>query len=229
MGELYSNFGRTNVWYALSLTVLEQCLRLRFTNPKTLEPLDVMVFIWLLYFILSVNSTPKYGWCFTVSSIWLFILYSCFDLIFRFPMFINIHLSTLNFICQVLLQSNRLFRSSCRITWSWGESICRYTTQSSANSLMIEFIFSAMSLIYIKNRVRPNTVPWGTPDVTNLAGQFVHDIISSLDGAMNGGHKQTDLIIMDLAKVPHRRLFHKLHYYGISGSTHKWISSWLLI
>ena len=61
MGELYSNFGRTNVWYALSFTVLEQCLRLRFTNQRTLEALDVMVFIWLLYFILSVNFTPKYG------------------------------------------------------------------------------------------------------------------------------------------------------------------------
>ena len=48
---------------------------------------------------------------------------------------------------------------------------------------------------------------------------------------MNRGHKQTDLIIMDFAKafdkVPHRRLLHKLDYYGIGGSTHKWISSWL--
>ena len=51
--------------------------------------------------------------------------------------------------------------------------------------------------------------------------QFVHDIISNLDGAMNPGHKQTDLIIMDFAeafdKVPHRRLLHKLDYYGIRG------------
>ena len=48
---------------------------------------------------------------------------------------------------------------------------------------------------------------------------------------MNRGHKQTDLIIMDFAKafdkVPHRRLLHKLDFYGIRGSTHKWISSWL--
>ena len=61
--------------------------------------------------------------------------------------------------------------------------------------------------------------------------QFVHDIISNLDGAVNHGHKQTDLIIMDFAKafdkVPHRRLLHKLDYYGIRGSTHKWINSWL--
>ena len=28
-------------------------------------------------------------------------------------------------------------------------------------------------------------------------------------------------------KVPHRRLLHKLDYYGIRGPTHKWISSWL--
>ena len=48
---------------------------------------------------------------------------------------------------------------------------------------------------------------------------------------MNRGHKQTDLIIMDFAKafdkVPHRRLIHKLEYYGIRESTHKWINSWL--
>ena len=60
--------------------------------------------------------------------------------------------------------------------------------------------------------------------------QFVH-IISNLDGAVNRGHKQTDLIIMDFAnafdKVPHRRLLHKLDYYGIRGSTHKWINSLL--
>ena len=61
--------------------------------------------------------------------------------------------------------------------------------------------------------------------------QFVHDIISNLDGAMNQGHRHTDLIIMDFAKafdkVPHRRLLHKLDFYGIRGSIHEWISSWL--
>ena len=37
------------------------------------------------------------------------------------------------------------------------------------------------------------------------------------------------MIIMDFAKafdkVPHRRLLYKLDYYGIRGSTHKWITS----
>ena len=54
--------------------------------------------------------------------------------------------------------------------------------------------------------------------------QFVHDIISNLDGAVNCGHKQTYLIIMDFAKafdkVPHRRLLY-LDYYGIRGSTRR--------
>ena len=61
--------------------------------------------------------------------------------------------------------------------------------------------------------------------------QFVHDTISNLDGAINHGHKQTDLITMHFAKafdkVPHRRLLHKLDYYGIRGSAYKWASSWL--
>ena len=61
--------------------------------------------------------------------------------------------------------------------------------------------------------------------------QFEHNIISKIEGAVNRGHKQTDLIIMDFAKafdkVPHRRLLHKLDDYRIRGSTHKWINSWL--
>ena len=61
--------------------------------------------------------------------------------------------------------------------------------------------------------------------------QFVHNIISNLDGAVNRGHKQTDLIVTDFAKAfdmrPHRRLLHKLDYYRIRGSTHKWINWWL--
>ena len=42
---------------------------------------------------------------------------------------------------------------------------------------------------------------------------------------------QTDVIIMDFAKAfdktPHRKLLYKLDFYGIRGSTHKWIASWL--
>ena len=42
---------------------------------------------------------------------------------------------------------------------------------------------------------------------------------------------QTDMIIMDFSKafdkVPHRRLQYKLDWYGIRGSTHKWIQHFL--
>ena len=56
-------------------------------------------------------------------------------------------------------------------------------------------------------------------------------MVSNLDRALNPGHKHTNVIIMDFAKafgkVSHRRLLYKLDYYGIRGSTHKWIASWL--
>ena len=61
--------------------------------------------------------------------------------------------------------------------------------------------------------------------------QFFHDMVSNLVRALNRGHRQTDAIIMDFAKafdkVPHKRLLYKVYYYGIRGSTHKWIASWL--
>ena len=56
-------------------------------------------------------------------------------------------------------------------------------------------------------------------------------MVNNLDRALNPGHKQTDVTIMDFAKafdkVPHGRLLYKLDYYGIRGSTHKWIASWI--
>ena len=61
--------------------------------------------------------------------------------------------------------------------------------------------------------------------------QFYHDLVSNLDRAVSCGHRQTDVIVMDFAKafdkVPHKRLLYKLDFYGIRGSTHKWIDSWL--
>ena len=61
--------------------------------------------------------------------------------------------------------------------------------------------------------------------------QFYHDMVSNLDRALNPGHRQTDVIIMDFAKafdkVPYRRLLYKLDFYRIRGCAHKWIASWL--
>ena len=53
--------------------------------------------------------------------------------------------------------------------------------------------------------------------------QFYHDMVSKLDRDLN--QKLTDVIIMDFAKAFDK--LYKLDYYGIRGSTHKRISSWL--
>ena len=56
--------------------------------------------------------------------------------------------------------------------------------------------------------------------------EAVHDWAAS----MNKCH-QSDLILLDFSKafdcVPHQRLLHKLHYYGISGPTLYWVQSFL--
>ena len=56
--------------------------------------------------------------------------------------------------------------------------------------------------------------------------QTIHDISKSLD------KKETiDMAILDFTKafdkVPHKRLIHKLNYYGISGSIATWIETFL--
>ena len=46
--------------------------------------------------------------------------------------------------------------------------------------------------------------------------QLFYDMVSNLDRALNRGHRQTGVIIMDFAnafdKLSHRRLLYKLHY-----------------
>ena len=57
--------------------------------------------------------------------------------------------------------------------------------------------------------------------------QTIHDISKSLD------KKETvDMAVLDFTKaydkVPHKRLIHKLNYYGISGSIATWIETFLM-
>ena len=55
--------------------------------------------------------------------------------------------------------------------------------------------------------------------------QFYHGMVSNLVRVLNRSHRQTDVIIMDFANA-----FDKVSsggYYGIRGSTHKWVTSWL--
>ena len=54
----------------------------------------------------------------------------------------------------------------------------------------------------------------------------IHDMLQSYD---NGN--QVDIAILDFSKafdtVPHDRLLHKIHQYGIRGNVHKWLTSFL--
>ena len=54
----------------------------------------------------------------------------------------------------------------------------------------------------------------------------MHDLTSNYDANI-----QTDLISMDFAKafntIPHQRFLNELHWYGVQGKAHKWISAFL--
>ncbi|KAK3095084.1 hypothetical protein FSP39_010107 [Pinctada imbricata] len=54
----------------------------------------------------------------------------------------------------------------------------------------------------------------------------MHDVLQTYDHRI-----QTDMVILDFSKafdtVPHRKLLYKLDNYGISGTTHTWISTFL--
>lgn len=63
---------------------------------------------------------------------------------------------------QVLIES----RSVCKYWWSVSLLMALYTTQSSANSLILEDTQLGKSLINIRKSRGPSTLPWGTPDVT---------------------------------------------------------------
>ena len=55
IGVAYSSFGRTKLWYALSLTFGGQCRRLRLRNPNTLEAFLQMLSTCRLYFKLLLE------------------------------------------------------------------------------------------------------------------------------------------------------------------------------
>ena len=46
-----------------------------------------------------------------------------------------------------------------------------YRTESSANRRTVEWILSGRSLMYIRKRRGPSTVPCGTPDLTWVQGE----------------------------------------------------------
>jgi len=66
----------------------------------------------------------------------------------------------------------------------------------------------------------------GTRHIIFFGLTLSHELAYSLDKGI-----QTDMVVLDFSKafdlVPHQRLLKKLGHYGIRGSTHRWISSFL--
>ena len=62
--------------------------------------------------------------------------------------------------------SANLTRSSCNASWSARSLIVRLTTQSSANSLVLDPMLSGRSLMNKRNSNGQSTEPWGIPLIT---------------------------------------------------------------
>ena len=78
----------------------------------------------------------------------------------------TLHFDGLKSICHLYCHCSNLHQSSWILFPSVALEIIPYDRASSANSLTGEFKPSGRSFISNKNRNRPKTVPWGTPDVT---------------------------------------------------------------
>jgi len=86
-------------------------------------------------------------------------------------MVITQHLVGLNFINHVFFHCSKVQRSSCSLSQSLCVWMVPYKIQSSVTKLTtLYFMLAGRSFINIRKRTGPNTIPWGTPEVT--AGTF---------------------------------------------------------
>ena len=72
------------------------------------------------------------------------------------------NLSALNCMLFFLCHSYMVSRSFWSEDTSWADEICLLTRVSSANDDTFASTLVLMSAMRIKNRIGPNTVPWGT-------------------------------------------------------------------
>jgi hypothetical protein len=68
---------------------------------------------------------------------------------------------------EVVLEGKHSSRSEVTSGASASQLIVRYNKQLATNSLTFDEVFFVISLMKIRKRSGPNTVPWGTPDVTS--------------------------------------------------------------
>ena len=77
------------------------------------------------------------------------------------------HLLGLNSINHSASHCCIVSRSFCSVFASASQLIVQYNKQPAANSLTFDEVFLVISLMKIRKRSGPNTVPWGTSDVTS--------------------------------------------------------------
>ena len=78
-------------------------------------------------------------------------------------MCMTLHLSALNFNCQVSDHDCRLSRSACKTTFSASVLILHQSFVSSANIFMSHLIQDGSSFTYSRKSSGPKTLPCGTP------------------------------------------------------------------
>ena len=112
---------------------------------------------------------------------------------FPCPVWKHLHFPQLNSICHFSDHSINLLRSSCKCYLSASHLIFLNTFVSSADFNTLLVMSSSKSLIYIKNQIRPNTDPCGTP--LNNDFQFETSPLSTTLCLLSISHFSIQLII----------------------------------
>ena len=123
--------------------------------------------MWLAQVSRLLKVTPRYLPSSTVSRNRPCRVYDA-GAAFLLAIWMTEHLLGLNSICQSDSHCSSDVRSDWRMRWSLVVVIALNSRQSSAKNLGDEFwTTSGRSLMYVRKRMGPWTVPWGTPDVTS--------------------------------------------------------------
>ena len=126
-----------------------------------------MLLICEFHFKSWLMVTPRYLLVCSLSNVCPWNLYGVTRGLLLLVTWITVHFSGFNDICQSFSHFSSAARSSCRVMVSWRDVIRLYKRESSAKSRMSDLVQSGMSLMKVRNRRGPRTVPCGTPERTS--------------------------------------------------------------
>ena len=133
---------------------------------------------WLMWS--SKNSfvsiiTPK-SFCFSIVSSGYMELLSVIEYFISpmllFPVVMCLHLLGLNFNNHLLLHCSKVFKSSCKVPWSFLSVIILNILMSSANINVSDLVSSGRSFMYSTKSNGLITEPWGIPEITSCYLDF---------------------------------------------------------